>query len=404
MSEVTFEERMDRREKKRSELLKKKKGTFREACYIRRQVSSGNYALDKALYSGFHFGRIHEVFGGESSGKTTASLIAAAQVNKINYETGKLDLTYSNPCSVMFADMEETADESWEQKLGFMRRMYGNNVDYICGGDVACDTVKDLISDDIYSMIIVDCTDQFYPLDILEGEIGMNDLGMKARTLSKTMRKWQTALAQAQYRNKGFPWRIPAIILLSHGTPIFMDQHGRWESDAGNQVRFYSSVRIYLSKLKIQTDSSASHGIGAMQATIKKNKLNTAGHIAKYDIALKDLDNLKAGQIDNIKAIMTDLNDWEMCPKTKKGYEILGGIYKTKKEFKEKMYTEPEFLYHVWNLMTEKVNSGVVTLDVEDIPLSQSEEQEADIQITQNSINDLAKKKLTKKKETNDNE
>lgn len=365
--EISLEDRLNKRSQKREELIKKRKGTVRESCYTKMQCSTGVYPVDKALYGGVPFGRMIEIYGDNSSGKTTLATIILSQVNKINYETGELDLTYSNPCSTLFVDMEDTSDAEWEKKLGYHRELYGNNVDYVAGGDVACDVVKDFINDDLYSAIVIDCTDQFYPLDVLEAEIATNDLGMRARTLYKACRKWQTALAMSQYRNKNCPWRVPFIIFLSHGTPIFMDTFGRWESTAGKAVRFYSTIRIFMSKFKVENDNSASHGIGKMNALVVKNKIGTAGHNAPYEIALKDLDKLKMGQIDNVKPIFKDMGDWGIVEKIKGSkVKVFGEEYPTQKAFKEKMYSDPEFQAKIWRDMTEIVSTGKVKLEIDE--------------------------------------
>lgn len=357
-----FNERLEKQRKKREEMMKKRDGLYRESTYEEFRFSTGIYPVDKAC-QGIPCGRSIELFGAESSGKTSTSIKIAAEVNKINYDTGKLDLTYSNPCSVLFIDMQNTFSRDWSNTLGFKSDDYGNSVDYVAGGDVACDVVKDLIADDLYSLVIIDSTDEFGPLAVMEGDIGVNDTGLKSRTLARTCRKFLTAQAAASWRNKGCPWKVPSVIYLSPGTPIFMDKYGRYESTAGNNIRLAATQRMFLSKLKVQEEGSPDFGKGSMKVTVKKNKLGSPGYVGEYMIALQDLKNLPRGEIDNVTPIFKDLKDLGLLKKVKTNYEILGETYSTQNEFKEKMYSDLVFQKQVWNEVVSKIGRQGLDFD-----------------------------------------
>jgi RecA/RadA recombinase len=352
------EARALRREIKREGYQTKRPGDHVKSDYVKHLLSTGVYALDKAFYGGLDFGMIHEFYGGESSGKTTTAIRIMAEANKVNYETGEIDLEYSNPCSAFFADMEQTADPVWEKKLGFSREKYGNDVDYISGGDIACDVIKDIIDDDLYSIVVVDCTDQFSPIKVLEADASMSAIGLKAKMIARSMRVWKHSLGKSRLRHKGYPWRVPTIILLSHGQPIFMDEHQRWESTCGNLVKFYCSTRTYLSKFKIETEDKADFGKGKMQGLVKKNKTGAAGRIGTFHMALSDLPKLPAGSVDNVASIFSDLKAFEKVTKVKGGYNILGTVYKTHKIFKDKMYSDIDFQMKIWQKAVELVNKS----------------------------------------------
>ena len=352
------EARVARREEKRGGYLKKRKNKQAPSSYRKYILSTGVYAMDKAYGGGLDFGAMHEIYGGESSGKTTNAIRIMSEANKLNYDTGLVDLEYTNPCSAFFADLEQTADPVWEKKLGFDRELHGNDVDYIAGGDVACDAIKDIIDDDLYSIVVVDCTDQFSPIKLLEADIEMSAIGVKGKTLARCLRVWKYSLGKARQRHRGYPWRVPTVVLLSHGQPIFMDMHNRWESTAGYLTKFYCSTRTYLGKYKIETEDSTDFGKGKMSATVKKNKTNTAGRIAGFHMALCDLKNLAAGEVDNVASIWADIKAFEQEQKVKRGYEILGVNYKTQGAFKDKMYQEPDFQMEIWSQMIEMVNKS----------------------------------------------
>lgn len=364
---MSFEERQAKKEKLRKESEKKHKGKLRKRSGQKYLFPTGIYSLDRSLNGGLPRGRIIEIYGGESSGKTTNASIIASSVNTINYSTGEIDFTYEDPSSVWIGDMEDTYDPIWGRKLGFDSEKYGNDVDYVLGGDTLCDTVVDHINDDSYSLYIVDCTDQCYPSEVLEGEYAINDLGLRSRALARCMRKWQTALAKSYKRNEDTPWKIPSIILLSHGKPIFMDKFGRWESDAGKNIRFYCSVRIYLSQNKISKEGTADFGKGKMTALVKKNKVTgAAGMVSEYFIQLADGDN-EAGYLDNVKPIFKDMDDFGIMKRLSQSKVSVNGVeYKNQKELKTKMYDDPDFLAEMWQQCTDYVASGGVEFEIDE--------------------------------------
>jgi RecA/RadA recombinase len=355
---LTFAQRQELKELARQKIVDASKGRFNDAMYEKTQFSTGIYALDKKTHGGLPFGKPIEVYGENSSGKTTLALKSAAEVNKINYDTGKLDLSFSNPCSAAFLDLEASFDTDWALKLGFDRYAHGNNVDDILGGDTTGDVVKDFIDSDMYSMIIIDSLDRMFPIDVLESDMECNDVGLRAKTLYRAMRRWLVSLTKSYKRNKGYPWRIPTIVMLNHSAPIMMDQWGRKESMGGGAPKYYSVMRIEMTKLKIENDDKKEHGVGRFKATLRKNKVTgEAGTIAEWNMALKDLDNLEAGQIDNVTSIFADIRAYGLMEKTSGSKVVIfGEEYKTQKEFKQKMYDDPIFCNEIWNKTIQKVN------------------------------------------------
>ena len=364
---MSFEQRQAKKEKKRKELIKKTKGRLRKSCPADTFCSSGSYILDKSLHRGFAHGRIHEIYAPESSGKTLIATILAAQVNKINYDTGKQDLTYSNPSSVWVGDMENTFDRDWARKWGFDGDSHGNDVDYIKGGDTACDVVSDFIKDDEYSMYVIDCTDQFYPLEVMESDIGLNDIGLRSKTLSRTMRRWLSVIADAEFRHKEEPWKVPIIILLSHGKPEFMKTPPKIISDAGKAVGFYSSIRMRVSQNKINKAGTSEYGIGKMTIVTTKNKVTgAAGHVAEFNVQLAESNDTPVGTIDNVKPIFNDMDDLGILVRLKKGYEVRGEFFEKQGDVKDKMKSDPKFLKEMWELCKDTLGGRLgdgVTVD-----------------------------------------
>lgn len=356
---MDFEERMEKRNKKRAEIQKVKGDFFQKSMYEKHLFSTGIYRLDQALNGGGVFGKIIEIFGEQSSGKTSLAFKIAEQINLINYDTGEFDPNHANSLSTAFLDIEQSFDSDWARQCGFDEDLYGNSADEVLGGDTCSDIVQSFIDDDLYSCIIVDSLDAFYPVALLdEGDSSTNDTGLRAKTLYRAVRKWVASYMKSYRRNKGFPWRVPVIILLNHSVPIFMDQWGRRTSPGGAGAKFYSGTRIELSKLKIQTENVKEFGMGNFKATIKKNKTTgQAGRIAEWQMALKDFEQFEAGYVDNVKPMFADLKDYELLTKDKTKYHLFGEEYKTQTEVKERMYAEPDFEEKVRKELI-KVQSG----------------------------------------------
>ena len=361
---MNFEERQSLKEEKRQQMQKKSKGNLIDAIKDKYYCSTGVYNLDKALHGGIPFGRLIEYYGLQSSGKTLNAYKAMAQCNRVNYETGEIDDTYENPCSTCLIDLELTSEPAWERKLGYFRDEYGNNVDQANGGDTVHDAVLSMINDDMYSMIVIDSTYRMMPSEILEADYETTDIGRRAKCLSKCCNSWTTALFKSAKRNEGKPWRVPCILLLSHAMPIFMDPYGRMISDAGKKIPYMMTQQVFFSKLKIEESTSSKFGTGKFKGTVKKCKVGgPAGYVAEYNVALSDLENLKQGEVDNVKNIFADIKDLELMQKVKGGYEILGEHYDKQSDFKDRMYSDLTFQANTWKEVIERSKTSGLEFD-----------------------------------------
>jgi len=137
-------------------------------------TSSGSLTLDLAMGGGYPKGRVVEIYGPESSGKTTLALHALAEVQKLGG-------------TVAFIDAEHALDPEYARKLGV-------NVDelFICqpdSGEMALDVVDQLVRSSAVDMIVVDSVAALVPRVELEGEMTDQQMGVQARLMSKALRK-----------------------------------------------------------------------------------------------------------------------------------------------------------------------------------------------------------------------
>jgi len=184
------------------------------------RLSSGSFLLDGILGGGLPKGRIIEIFGPESSGKSTLSLLAIAQAQK---EGG----------IVAFVDAEHALDRKYAQKLGVdMNTLLLSQPD--CGED-ALSIVEELVESGQVSVVVIDSVAALTPKKEIEGEMGDSHMGLQARLMSQALRKI-TAVAQKNNVTLIFINQIRMKIGVMFGSP---------ETVTGGQaLKFYASVRL----------------------------------------------------------------------------------------------------------------------------------------------------------------
>ncbi len=281
-------------------------------------ISSGSLGLDLALgVGGYPRGRVIEIYGPESSGKTTLTLHAIAEAQK----SGGI---------AAFIDAEHAFDRFYAKKLGVdIDNLIISQPDH---GEQALEIADNLVRSGAIDIIVVDSVAALTPKSEIEGEMGDSKMGLQARLMSQALRK------------------LTASISKTNCTMIFINQlrekigvmFGNPETTTGgNALKFYASVRLDIRRSTQIKDSAGEVAGNKTRVKVVKNKVAPPFKTAEFDIMYGEGVS-KVGEVLDI-AVESDIikksGSWFSYQDTKlgQGRDAVKAIIKDNPELMEEL-------------------------------------------------------------------
>lgn len=300
-------------------------------------IPSGALPLDLALGGGLPKGRVIEVYGPESSGKTTLVLHAIAEVQKRGGVAA-------------FVDAEHALDPTYAASVGVdINNLLISQPD---SGEMALEIVDNLVRSMAVDIIAIDSVAALVPRAEIEGEMGASHVGLQARLMSQALRKITANVGRSnciviflnQLRQK---------IGVSYGSPE--------TTTGGTALKFYASVRLDIRRIQTLKKGTEEYGIRA-KVKVAKNKVAPPFRIAEFDIIF--------GKGISTVGCLVDLAE-EMSIIVRKGawYSYQGdNIGQGRDNTIKYMEDKPEFAQDVERQVREKLSAGVAVSATKVVP------------------------------------
>lgn len=308
-------------------------------------IPSGALTLDIALGGGLPKGRVIEIYGPESSGKTTLALHAIAEVQK----SGGI---------AAFVDAEHALDPTYASALGVdIENLLVSQPDT---GEMGLEIVDQLVRSVAVDIVVIDSVAALVPRAEIEGDMGDSHMGLQARLMSQALRK------------------ITGNIGKSGCTVIFLNQlrqkigvtYGNPETTTGgNALKFYASVRLDIRRIQSLKKGTEEYG-NRTKVKVAKNKVAPPFRIAEFDIVF--------GKGISTLGCLTDLAD-EMGVILKKGswYSYNGdNIAQGRDKVIQHMEKNVDFKNEIEKLVREKLATGAVVSANSVAPVDVDDEDE----------------------------
>lgn len=299
-------------------------------------IPTGALTLDLVLGGGLPKGRVIEIYGPESSGKTTVALHALAEVQKMGGVAA-------------FVDAEHALDPIYASALGVnIEELLVSQPDT---GEMGLEVVDQLVRSSAVDLVVVDSVAALVPRAEIEGEMGDAHVGLQARLMSQALRKITGSIGKSQC-TVIFLNQLRQKIGISYGNPEV--------TTGGNALKFYASVRLDIRRIQTLKKGTEEYGIRA-KVKVAKNKVAPPFRIGEFDILF--------GQGISTLGCLIDLAEQTGVITRKGAWYSYGGdnIGQGRENTIQRLLDDPEFAQTVEVQVKETLDiSGVVAESAED--------------------------------------
>lgn len=292
-------------------------------------IPSGSLTLDLALGGGLPKGRVVELYGPESSGKTTLALHAIAEVQKAGGVAA-------------FVDAEHALDPTYAAAIGV-------DIDNLLvaqpdNGEAGLEIVDQLVRSTAVDLVVIDSVAALVPRAEIEGEMGDVHVGLQARLMSQALRKITGNIGKTGC-TVFFLNQLRQKIGISYGNPE--------TTTGGNALKFYASVRLDIRRIQTLKKGTEEFGIRA-KVKVVKNKIAPPFRIAEFDIIF-------GSGISSLGCILDIAEETNIIVRKGAWYSYNGdNIGQGRDNTIKYMEEKPEFAKEVERLVRQKLDGGAV--------------------------------------------
>jgi recombination protein RecA len=292
-------------------------------------IPSGALTLDLALGGGLPKGRIIEIYGPESSGKTTLALHAVAEVQKAGGVAA-------------YVDAEHALDPTYSASLGVdISNLLISQPDT---GEQALEIVDQLVRSNAIDIVVVDSVAALVPRAEIEGEMGDAHVGLQARLMSQALRKITGNIGKTGC-SVIFINQLRQKIGVTYGNPE--------TTTGGNALKFYASVRLDIRRIQTLKKGNEEYGTRA-KVKVAKNKVAPPFRIAEFDIIF-------GRGISTLGCLIDLAEETSVIVRRGAWYSYNGeNISQGRDNAIKYMEDKPEFAKEVEKLVREKLEMGAV--------------------------------------------
>lgn len=306
-------------------------------------IPTGALTLDMALGGGLPKGRVIEIYGPESSGKTTLALHAIAEIQRQGGVAA-------------FIDAEHALDPYYAANLGV------NIEDLLISqpdtGEMALEICDQLVRSSAVDLIIIDSVAALTPRAEIEGEMGDSHMGLQARLMSQALRKITGNIGKSQC-TVIFLNQLRLKIGVTYGNPE--------TTTGGNALKFYASVRLDIRRIQTLKKGNDQFGI-RVKVKVAKNKVAPPFRVAEFDIIFGE-------GISTLGCLLDIAEEYDIVVRKGAWYSFEGNnVAQGRDNTIIRMKEDPEFAQQVKDLVMAKLKPEAIPIEPGEEPLTPPEE------------------------------